>query len=193
MTNILDKKYLMISVIGPHAGESETEIFNRKIQDISRIGKTFWLIKSYKAKPEIVNKYILEAKNEITEIYCIFIGAASKNGAIPTISASSSSSFSKDKSNWEDLPTGLSPVTGKIDNNTYALVFDYLELTNDCIDLWNYSDFINQNNPIKIRQGGSTFCSIRKDSSYHPDKIISRYRIVYAIGKLSEPYCVYLR
>lgn len=193
MVNISNIKYVVISVIGPHAGESENEIFNRKIQDIHNVGFTFWLMKSHRSKPKMVHELCLKDDAENIESYCVFIEASSKGGAIPTKSASSAKSYSKDNLAWEGLPQGLSPVTGKIDNNAYALVFNLLEQVNDSIDLWNYADFFNQNNPLKIIQGASTICAIKKDMSNHTGKLKSHYRRVIAIGKLCEPFCVYLK
>ena len=193
MINISDIEYVDISVMGPHAGESEKEIFNLKIQDIHNIGLTFWLIKSHRAKPKMVQELCLKANAENTESYCVFIEASSKGGAVATKLASSAKSYSKDNLTWDVLPRGLSPVTGKIDKSAYALVFNRLKLVNDVIDLWRYADFFDQNNPIKIIRGASTICAIKKDMSNHASKIKSRYRRVIAIGKLCEPFCVYLR
>jgi hypothetical protein len=50
----ISRSHAIISVMGPHAGEQSDTIFQRKIGDISRIGWTLWLIKSYKAKPDRV-------------------------------------------------------------------------------------------------------------------------------------------
>lgn len=188
-----DIKFVVISVIGSHAGESETEIFNRKIQDIYNVGLTFWLMKSHKAKPQMVKQLCIEASNKNTKSYCIFIDASSKGGAIPTKTAASAKSYSKDKLTWDVLPHGLSPVTGKIDNNAYALVFDQMETADDAIDLWKYADFFDKNSPIKIMQGASTVCAIKKDMTNHSDKIKSHFRKVIAVGKLCEPFCVYLK
>ena len=40
-----NNQYCLLSVMGPHAGETPEVIFERKINDIKNIGKTFWLIK----------------------------------------------------------------------------------------------------------------------------------------------------
>ena len=188
-----DINYVIISVMGSHAGESETEIFDRKIQDICNVGLTFWLMKSRKAKPQMVQQLCLEAKNKNTKSDCIFIEASSKGGANPTKTVDSAKSYSKDGLTWEVLPHGLSPVTGKMDNNAYALVFDHLKTVNDDIDLWTYADFFDKNSPIKISQGASTVCAVKKDMTNHSDKIKSHSRKVIAVGKLCEPFCVYLK
>ena len=59
------EKFIVISIMGPHAGESEDEIFQRKIDDISKIGLTFWLIRSHQAKPNMVQEICQSAKKEI--------------------------------------------------------------------------------------------------------------------------------
>ena len=52
----LSSTQCIISVMGDHAGEGVVDIFNRKIEDITKINRTFWLIKSPKAKPQLVQK-----------------------------------------------------------------------------------------------------------------------------------------
>jgi len=191
MVRISDIKYLIISVIGSHADESKNEIFYRKIQDITNVDFTFWLMKSHKSKPELVNNLCLRAKSENTDCYSVFIEPSSKKGAIPTKSAFPAKEYSKDKISWLNLPYELSPVTGKLP--AYGLVLNHLELINDKIDLWSYADFFNQNSPIKITRGASIICAIKKDILSQAGKIKSRFRKVVAIGKLREPFCVYLR
>ncbi len=124
----INGEYIVISVMGQHAGESEDEIFKRKIGDIEKIGQTFWLIKSYQAKPNMVQQICQLTKKENMEAYCFFIEASSRKAAIATKEASLAESYSIDGKTWNILPKGLSPVTGKIDGSAYALVFDQLEL-----------------------------------------------------------------
>ena len=195
MDNIENEQFVILSVIGPHAGETEDEIFRRKIRDISNIGKTFWLIKSYNAKPDLVQQFCRYARAESRNTFTVFIEPSTKGGAIPTKESSGAREYSEDKTKWTGFPIGLTPVTGKIDGNTFALIFDRLELlpTRTNIDLWNYAGFFNQENPITIRQGGSTLCAIKKDMSRCKNKIKSRFRRVVAVGKLCNPYCVWLR
>jgi hypothetical protein len=42
--------------MGPHAGESNEQIFSRKIQDITNTGLTYWFQSSNKANPSVVQK-----------------------------------------------------------------------------------------------------------------------------------------
>ncbi len=41
LASAFDAPFLVISVIGPHANEDVDRIFNRKMVDISAIGRTF--------------------------------------------------------------------------------------------------------------------------------------------------------
>lgn len=195
MDNILKEKYIIISILGSHAGENAEQIFSRKIHDIQFTGKTFWMIQSHKANPNTVQSLYRKSRNENKNVYCFFIEPATMGGARPTKLSRQATAFSKDKINWEPFPSNLSPVTGKIGTNACALVFDELVLTQDQIDLnlWNYAEFENHEQPIFPKLGVSTICSILKDMSNHPKRIKTNIRKVIAVGKLSELSCVWLK
>lgn len=186
-------KYAIISVIGTHANESEEEIFRRKVIDIENIGLTFWLQKSRKATPKMVQMICSASESENKPRYCLFIESATKGGAVPTKESDKAKEYSKDGINWRKIPDGLSPVTGKIDVNAYALILNRLDMVNDIIDLWAYADFYNQDKPLKFILGASTVCAIKRDTELNKDRMKARYRKVLAIGELSEPFCVYLK
>ena len=190
---MIDFRYTVISVIGPHAEETTTAILDRKIKDIRIAGLTFWLIKSRQAKPKMVQQICLEAHTKNAKCYCVLIEPSSKYSVSPTKEHCYAKEYSKDGVVWHPLPKELSPVTGKIDNASYALVFKQLKLVTDYIDLWQYADFFNRNDPVRIIRGSSTVCAIRKSLSNDADKIKSHIRRVVAIGELCDPFCVYLR
>jgi hypothetical protein len=48
------QEYNLFSVMGPHAGESSAAIFARKIADVRNVGRTFWVVRSHKAKPDMI-------------------------------------------------------------------------------------------------------------------------------------------
>ncbi len=194
MKQILYRKSIVISVMGPHAGESENAIFFRKMNDIEQVGRTFWLHKSYKAKPDLIQKFCDQLHNIGEDAFCCFIEASSRGGASPTKTADTASKYSIDNLRWHQLDSNSSKVTGQI-NHAYALVFSELKLVNVTIDLWDYADYFDQSEPLRIRQGASTLCAVRKDMSDvpHSKKIKSRNRKIIAVGKLCEPGCVYLR
>jgi len=181
--------------MGPHAGETSEEIFNRKVLDITKVGKTFWVQNSFKANPEIVQSLFKEAHENGKNIFCIFISPGTKGGAKQTKTVVAASSFSENNESWEKLPSKLSPVTGNISKNSFALVFDKLDVLNDPVqlDLWDYSEFPDTTKPILPKRGVSTICGILKNMSNHKDKIKSNLRNVVAIAKLAKPGCVWIK
>lgn len=189
LEEVLKSDRCIISVMGAHAGEDMDVIFTRKIADIEQTGKTFWLMRSPKARPIQVQDIC-----KSSPVYTIFVEPASKGGARPTTNNDAAKKYSVDKKIWSQLPKGVSPVTGKIDSSATALVFDRMTTNvSGAIDLWKYSDFSVEENPLKFILGCSTVCVIQKDMSTHPNRMKSRYRGIIAIAKLAEPYCVWLR
>lgn len=179
----------IISVMGDHAGESVDVIFRRKTDDISRIGKTFWLMKSPKAQPAQVQELC-----GTCPAFAIFVEPATKGGARPTTTKRVAEEYSHDGTLWHRLPEGLSHVTGRLDTRTTALVFDMMTTSvNGTLDLWVYAEFPDMQKPVKFRRGSSTVCASRKDMKSHPRRMTSRYRPVVAVARLAEPYCVWLR
>jgi hypothetical protein len=186
----LEATQCIISVMGDHAGEGVDKIFKRKIEDITKINRTFWLVKSPKTKPELVQKMC-----HFDSTYVVFVEPATKGGARPAIADKKATTFSENGFIWNPLPNQLGPVTGKLDSRAYALVFNKLE-TIDAkqeIDLWHYADFANQEKPVRMILGCSTVCAIKKDMKGHPERLKSRFRRVVAVGLLVAPYCVWVR
>jgi hypothetical protein len=187
-------KYAVLSVMGPHAGEDSPTIFARKMADIRSIGKTFWLVHSHMAKPEMTQKLCLTSIQQACSPHCFFLEPSTSGGAVPTKSSCAASEYSDDFTIWHTLPAGLTPVTGKITPSACALVFDELTIQkSEIIDLWDYADFFNHQRPVTIRQGASTVCVIGEDTRNHPNKIKSHLRQVIAVGRLVKPYAVWLR
>jgi hypothetical protein len=189
LENALECQSCIVSVMGDHAGEATDAIFHRKQDDIKRIGVTFWLMRSPKARPEQV-----QAIFRSMPAYTIFVEPATNGGARPTTIEHTAKEYSSEGNSWHKFPQGLSPVTGKLDTSATALVFD--TLTTDVtgtMDLWNYAEASDIHKPLKFILGCSTVCSTRKDMKLHPDRMKSRYRRVVAVARLVEPYCVWLR
>ena len=175
--------------MGDHAGESAEVIFNRKKADIDRTGKTFWLIRSPKARPAHVQEICTMAP-----VYTIFVAPATRGGARPTIEENSAEEYSKDGVLWHRLPNGLSPVTGKLDTGAAALVFDLIETDiSGTLDLWSYGELSDNHKPLRFILGCSTVCASRMDTQSHPERMKSRYREIVAVARLVQPYCVWLR
>jgi hypothetical protein len=179
----------VISVMGDHAGEDTNAIFDRKKVDIQRKGITFWLIRSPKAKPPNVQQVCNSFPS-----YTIFIEPATKGGARPTSTEDAAKEYSNDGKVWHQLPKCLGPVTGKLDKAATSIVFDKIETDIDAtLDLWNYAEAFDVHKPIKFILGCSTVCAIRKDMKVIPERMKSRYRKIVAVGRIVEPYSVWLR
>jgi hypothetical protein len=175
--------------MGDHAGEGVDAIFKRKIVDIQRTGKTFWLIKSPKARPAQVQEIC-----RAIPAFTIFVHPAAKGGARPTTTETAAGEYSADGKSWHRLPQGIGLVTGKLDGGASALVFDNMETAaSGILDLWGYADFSDPQKPLKFILGCSTVCAVRENMTSHSGRMKSRYRGVVAVARLAEPYCVWLR
>lgn len=179
----------VVSVMGDHAGEGADSIFNRKKADIDRTGRTFWLMRSPKARPSHVQGICTTVP-----AYTIFVEPATKAGARPTIEEDAAEEYSDDGLLWHRLPKGLSPVTGKLDTGATALVFDMITTdVSGTLDLWGYGELSDINKPLRFILGCSTVCAARMDTKSHPERMKSRYRGIVAVARLAHPYCVWVR
>ena len=179
----------VLSVMGDHAGEDVNAIFSRKKNDITRTGKTFWLMRSPKARPAQVQGIC-----KTIPAYTIFVESATKGGARPTTKEDTAKEYSYNGVVWQWLPEGLSPVTGKLDTGATALVFDMMTTdVSGTLDLWNYGEFSDIQKPLKFILGCSTVCAVRNDTKAHLEKMKSRYRGIVAVARLADPYCVWIR
>ncbi len=184
---MLDIERTVLSVMGPHANENESAIFERKRADIARIGKTLWLCQSPAARPDRLQAFCVD-----TPCRVFFLSPASAKGARPTTSTHRMTECSADRLTWSPLPIGLGPVTGQACSSAYALVLDSLEIVSSSFDLWMYVDARN-NEPVRFRLGASTLLARRGDASTHPLRPKSRIRQVLAVGCLTAPYAVWIR
>ena len=187
-------KYNVFSVMGPHAGENSDAIFKRKIADVKNVGRTFWVVHSHKAKPDMIQSVGASVFESSGEPLCAFLFPSSPGGAFPTKTATAALEYSANRREWVPIPQGMTAVTGKMSSSTCALVFDQLWLMKSgFVDLWQYADFFDPRQPVIIRQGASTLGVMRKDTSYHPNRMKSHLRKVIAVGRLVHPFAVWLR
>ena len=173
--------HVVLSVMGPHAGESERTIFARKQSDILAVGRTFWVYRSHSARPDHVQSFVPTT--------VLFIEPATRTGARPTVKSDCANMFSSDGKHWSLLPDGLGPVTGKM--GAYAFVFSALTVAiNEVryVDLWQYET--PDGNPIRFRLGASTVLVQRSVASRGAK---SRYRRVLAAGTLTDTGAVWVR
>lgn len=188
------QEYSVLSVMGPHAGEDSDAIFARKIADIRKAGLTFWVVRSHKAKPDMIQAIGLAVRPGSGAPLCGFLAPSSAGGATPTKASGAATEYSADRSAWQALPSGITPVTGQMTRSTCALIFDHLCLReSSVVDLWQYADYFDAGQPVRIRQGASTVGVVRGDTSKHPDRMKSHLRQIMAVGRLVEPFAVWLR
>ena len=188
MENILEKHpNIIISVIGPHAGEDLSTIFERKIKDITTCGYTYWICKSRVISPEIISSFQNENKNDL---YMIFIKTSTNSQGKDTLNSESATQV-KEKNGWQEIDPKLSPVTGKMPTNGFK--FDKICVLDQKskIDLKNYCewdmDINKRNNSIKIMMGKSTIC-VQKSENKQEMKNGEREIVAYA--KLADPFCL---
>ena len=179
----------IVSVMGPHAQEDADAIFVRKRADVARVGVTFWLMRSPRARPPQVS-----ALCRHSPAFALFVAPATPGGARPTTMGDPATEYSCDRRSWHPLPDGMSPVTGKLDACAAALVFDMLTTdVNTTVDLWDYADASAPATPLRFKLGCSTVCAVRTDMGLHPNRMKSRYRPIVALARLTDPDCVWLR
>jgi len=172
------KDPVVFSVVGFHAGESPIEVIHRKQADIVAVGRTYWLVNSLKISPGFLQK--------IKPVWCYLIDPAVVGGAKPAVAKTQVKQLSKDFDNWEVLPEKITPVTGRISNDTSVLVFDRIEMCDRLEDISCYRDAFDGIRPVSFCLGGSTVAA-----EYCIQKGVSTHRHVMAQARFISPYCVF--
>lgn len=187
----LRQPILIVSVMGPHAGETAEGIFKRKAADIEKVGWTLWVIRSHGASAVMVQR--MYSRGE--PLFAVFVEPGVSGGAMPTKTSEAAREYSPDALVWSCLPTGLGPVTGKMSRTTCALQLDRLELLDEVthLDLWAYADYASNDFPLRTKIGHSTVCAVRGDTSHHDLRMKSRFRRIVAAARLKYPGAVRLR
>lgn len=171
---------VVLSVMGPHAGEGSEAIFTRKAADVARVGQTFWLCRSPQARPDRL----------VDERFVIFLAPTSPGGARPTTTSTSAREFSCDGSSWSAFPQDVGPVTGKMTRGAYAFVLIEMAQCSSTLDLWSYA---TGDEPVRFRLGASTLPARRADMSVRDGRAATRFRTVVAVARLGSTRAVWLR
>ena len=180
--------YVFISVMGPHANESEDEIFDRKANDIKKAGESFGVSK-------INQSFVDECRSKLNgQIGYLILVESSGNGkaAANTKTDERAKQYSEDRINWKDIDNRMSPVTGKLGNGTTAYYFDALELCDGQMDLDYYSESDNELKAIKFGLGHSNVFAKKKDIVMQGGMKSSKRKIV-AVLRLKYPYIVWVK
>ncbi len=180
---------LVISVYGPHAGEDESAILRRKMEDIRRIGFTMWYYKDgHKlASPRDIQQMAFElAENsELAQMWLI------QGGGVATKSeAKAMAEFSPDGIHYAPIDSRLSHVTGS--RSGVALFISKIEMVSESsIDIGLFADIKYRH--MMFGQGYSTQLAKRFQAPPTRAPMKSRNRSVWAICTLRAPYCVFVR
>lgn len=174
---------VVLSVMGPHAGETAEVIFSRKTEDIVACGRTYWLCCSPAARPDRVQAF--------APSFVIFLEASTANGARPTTSSERVSEISSDRELWSAVDARVGPITGRLARGAYAFTFSELDTTvSTSLDLWMYA--VGES-PIRFKLGASTLLAGHKDTSTCLFRMKSRFRRILAIARLADPIAVWVR
>jgi hypothetical protein len=136
---------VIFSLVGPHAGQSLQEIFERKIKDCETVNETFWVYRSHRCTKSLFDAH------KPSEVW--FISASKPGAAKQTKSSTLAQQFFKNNQ-WFDFNKDLSPVTGRIHSKSTAFQLTNLRLTNEVIDFNDYTDIVTTK-PLRFSQ----FCS----------------------------------
>ena len=136
---MIAQEYGLFSVMGPHAGEDCDAIFARKIADIRNAGRTFWVVRSHRAKPDMIQTIGAAVCSKSGEPLCAFLAPSTLGGAVPTKTSSAASEYSANRSKWHALPAGITPVTGQMAANTCGCLGTFLGYS---VDAWGRSSDI---------------------------------------------------
>ena len=185
---------VVISIIGFHGGSSPVAILKRKVDDIAANGHTYWLHRSYKARPEDVRKACKSSNGPC----CLFVAAsgatANKPHGIsrPTTTDEDAREWSIDKQEWLHFQVGQSFVSGKVkDGMAHALVFNRIEIVEgaEMVDLWGFSE--RNGSPLKFFPNACSICC--QDAMPKNCAPKSRMRRLVAKGWFSDPFSVWLK
>lgn len=187
LTEALVAGRVVLSVMGPHAGEDAATIFSRKMADIARCGRTLWLCRSPPARPDRAQAFFEAARG-----FVLFLAPASKNGARATTEAARATETSPDGAHWRTIDPLIGPVTGRLTKGAYAFALSRLVVapSDARVDLWEYAD---GNAPVRFRLGASTLLAQRASTAAHAGRALSRFRQIIAIAETTAPHAMWVR
>ena len=172
----------ILSIVGWHGSEPPEQVVARKSKDIELVGRTLWLLQSWKASVQQIHNF------SVLHSYPMILFL--EGDATPTCTADAAQQMSKDGVTWQAFPNGLGKVTGKLPS-TGLVVGELSPASEEIADLWNYVEYPSLQ-PLKFQLGASTACVVPSPTG--PMKgMKSRLRKVVAVGRLFPPYAVFLR
>jgi hypothetical protein len=187
----------ILSVLGRHGGKDPVYILRDKRRDIKKVEMTFWAFQPSAAPPCLVQQLAIQQAG--TPV--LFIapsrpnGQESKKDNSGPVSRDLAREYSADCKSWQPLPKGMGAVTGRLAPLGAALVLDFLEKApqGSLLNLLEYADFLDPMRAVRTDRGASTVCVQRQSTFGHPRAMLHPNRKLIAIGRLKEPYSVWLK
>ncbi len=152
---------IVFSLVGPHAGQSLEEIFERKIKDCETLNETFWVYHSHRCTKSLFNAH------KPSEVF--FISASKPGAAKQTKSSTLAQQFFKDNE-WFEFDKDLSPVTGRIHSKSTAFQLANLRMVNETINFNDYADVIT-NKSLRFSQFCSTTIGTRSKNNTEESRL----------------------
>lgn len=187
LNNAQTADYVFISVMGPHARESEKDIIDRKVLDIDKSGESFWVSR-------INERFIEDCTRKLKGKAGYLILVESSNdgeSATNTKGSKAATHYSKDRVNWSKIDTKISPVTGNLGNGATAYYYDGIEMCQEQIDLDYYSEE-GKSEAIKFILGKSNVFA-KKNKTKQTGGMKSSVRKIVAVLRLKAPYVVWVK
>jgi len=196
MPNIAALNQCVLSITTHHAGQANPVILNRKINDVTNTGKTFWYYTSANARPDVIQAFVNNILMTNNEPWCVFVAPSSDRPVTANTHPAASEFALVMPSNttiWQPLPVGISPVTGRMDlasRPACALVLDRLGLVpNAQVNLLEFVQPMRARLPLRFDESSATLCAERT----LPPHARSLMREIRLIGRLVHPFAVWLR
>jgi len=185
---------LVVSVYGPHAGEDEAVILQRKMDDIRKVGFTMWYYSKgnkYARPLDVQNQAKIHQNQTGTPLSLYLIHPSVHGGAQATsLMPRQMKEFSVDGRKYTSVDHRIGPVTGG--NDGFAFIISKIDFTeNASIDLSRYADADNGNVQFKIGNSTQIVQIPQAVTSGFPMK--RPIRKIWAACELAEPYCVFVR
>lgn len=177
----LQSERLIMSVMGPHAGESEAEIFKRKQEDIKACGLTYWLCRSPGTKPDKAQAFLSSAPS-----FVLFLSPMRARGARPTTVCDRATCVSNDGKSWYEISNKIGPVTGKLTKGAYVFALSEISLCDKMIEMDSFCD--EDDSPIWFGLGYSTALAQKTSMEYK-----AKQRHVVAVAQTLAPHSLWVR
>jgi len=182
--------FVFWSPVGPHCGESVTDIFARKTEEINKVGFTLWSFS--KLSIDRVNTIRRELGGNHCYVFCVY----NKKNRDPAKSGDKThwaNQISPNKLQWLNIPHGVETGHPSIDSDgitSSAYVVKSIKLINDKI-VFPADIFLLKQNKWESQCGLGRFG--QKFLRYNQNAKERKSKCLMAIMRLEYPYVVWCR